>query len=228
MDNEYVKIGFANLCAALASRGRARLRSTLVVSTDPVSICIVEGDTEDELVGNAFRRVAQIVGDPPTERRLRTRHRASVAAAIRAHGGDDQLPYIEVSGSKLQTRAVVLPVAVLKAIRELILAEDGAKVAHRTAAFARRHYSGPIAETVAWGGALLVTFGNVDLPPMGCCACKKRGRPRVCGRCRSRWYCSRACQKRDWPNHRGECPARAAIRADVKGEFGGAKNKRGT
>jgi hypothetical protein len=62
--------------------------------------------------------------------------------------------------------------------------------------------------TLTWAGLLNLT--GERLPPATCKTCATlvvRGRADVslCGGCRDRTYCSRACQKEDWPHHRKTC-----------------------
>ena len=53
-----------------------------------------------------------------------------------------------------------------------------------------------------------------DMPKMGICSnfdCKlpkrrvERSKLHCCSKCRQRDYCSRACQKADWSNHKKKC-----------------------
>jgi len=39
------------------------------------------------------------------------------------------------------------------------------------------------------------------------CAKYKSGEQKRCAKCKARWYCSEACQKKDWSEHKQNCKA---------------------
>ena len=41
--------------------------------------------------------------------------------------------------------------------------------------------------------------------PDNCGRCGAPNASKICGRCRAMHYCSAACQRADWPQHKGDC-----------------------
>ena len=41
--------------------------------------------------------------------------------------------------------------------------------------------------------------------PDNCGRCGAPNAPKICGRCRAMHYCSAACQRADWAQHKGDC-----------------------
>lgn len=62
-----------------------------------------------------------------------------------------------------------------------------------------------------------------DLPTKFCAApeCKNGKDLKKCSRCKSAMYCSSACQKRDWPNHKAQC----LLNVTQAASFGGFDNE---
>ena len=55
-----------------------------------------------------------------------------------------------------------------------------------------------------------IELPNNGYPEGTCAGCgaedgEDGGALRQCARCKGRKYCGRACQKGDWPRHRGDC-----------------------
>lgn len=55
-----------------------------------------------------------------------------------------------------------------------------------------------------------IKLPNNGYPEGTCAGCgaedgEDGGALRQCARCKGRKYCGRACQKGDWPRHRGDC-----------------------
>jgi hypothetical protein len=44
-----------------------------------------------------------------------------------------------------------------------------------------------------------------EKPSAVCDICSNTGKMQVCGGCKQRKYCSRACQVKDWPQHKKVC-----------------------
>jgi len=55
--------------------------------------------------------------------------------------------------------------------------------------------------------AVLAAVWSLPQPGTLCDRCGETGRLKVCGGCRGVQYCSAACQKADWRQHRGQCRA---------------------
>ncbi|KAK7755038.1 hypothetical protein SLS62_002853 [Diatrype stigma] len=60
-----------------------------------------------------------------------------------------------------------------------------------------------------------------------CAVCDKAGGEGIeikkCGRCKSRAFCSVACQRQDWPSHKAACNAQRSAGADNGGSSEGGK-----
>ena len=51
-----------------------------------------------------------------------------------------------------------------------------------------------------WAGQMA---GNADEPQHRCSVCDEtQGRKLYCSRCKTRMYCSKECQRKDWPHHK--------------------------
>lgn len=50
------------------------------------------------------------------------------------------------------------------------------------------------------------------MPFYRCCICRKQGDMKRCSKCKSAFYCSVDCQKKDWRTHKPKCmPAKSAV-----------------
>jgi hypothetical protein len=71
--------------------------------------------------------------------------------------------------------------------------------------------------TLTWPGLLNLT--GEHLTPSKCATCATavtRTDPHMCGGCHNKTYCSRACQKADWPHHRESCVAGTRTRTHTR------------
>jgi hypothetical protein len=101
--------------------------------------------------------------------------------------------------------------------------EEGGE-GRRTSSVAAMRHIWPGVETITDWQALVLEVGATDglgvadfaastgllqgdaLPvAVSCAVCGRSGTPRRCGHCTASLYCSRACQKADWPAHRARC-----------------------
>lgn len=62
-----------------------------------------------------------------------------------------------------------------------------------------------------------MTTGMTDTLEVRICVCGKTGTSR-CAACKLAWYCSRECQKADWPKHGGVC-GKQRLRAVTGGDI---------